>query len=89
MATQRSTLVQGTVVDARGKPLAGARVGWVDGPVPLPDVMMLTDAGGRFTLAAPAPGPYRLRADSDRHGHAEVVVQAAGQPLVLTLQLPR
>lgn len=89
MASQRSTLVQGIVVDARGRPLAGARVGWVEGPVPLPDVMLLSDAAGQFTLAAPAPGSYRLRADTDHHGHAEATVQAAGQPLALTLRLPR
>lgn len=89
MAGARSTLIEGTVVDARGRPLAGARVAWLNGPVPLPDVMLLTDAAGRFTLAAPVPGAYRLRADSDRHGHLEADVQAAGQPLSLRLALPR
>ena len=86
---QATTLIHGRVVDAHGQPVAQARVGWADGPVALPDVMLLSDAQGRFTLAAPAPGHYTLQCHSDAHGQARLAVQAAGQPLTLTLRLPR
>ena len=89
MAGAASTVVQGRAIDAKGRPVAGARVGWASGPVDLPDVMLLTDAKGRFTIAAPVPGDYTLRCDTDRAGSASLALQAAGKPLTVTLQLPR
>ena len=84
-----ATLIEGLVLGARGRAVAGARVGWVSGPVPLPDVMLLTDAQGRFRLAAPVPGTYRLSCNDDAEGSASVELQASGKPLTLTLRLVR
>ncbi len=53
-------VVAGVVVDARGNPIEGARVYFVVGPVPLPDIAALTDGSGRFALTAPVPGTYQL-----------------------------
>lgn len=53
-------VVAGVVVDARGNPVEGARVYFVEGPVPLPDIAALTDDSGRFALSAPVPGTYQL-----------------------------
>ncbi len=84
-----SSLIEGLVLDARGKPVAGARISWVRAPVNMPDVALLTNKQGRFTVAAPAPGAYTLRCDSDSQGSAQQALQASGQPLQITLTLAR
>ncbi|GGX70142.1 carboxypeptidase-like regulatory domain-containing protein [Streptomyces hiroshimensis] len=53
-------VIRGTVRDAAGAPVAGARVAFAGGPVPLPDVAALTDGEGRFALTAPAAGTYTV-----------------------------
>lgn len=80
--------VHGQVVDAQGRPVAQARVGWVDGPVALPEVMTLSDAQGQFTLSAPAPGAYRVQCTSDGHGQATRAVQVSGASARVRVQLP-
>ncbi len=87
--TGNATPIHGSVVDAKGKPVAGGRISWAKGPVALPDVMLLSDARGGFTLAAPTPGDYRLRCDTDDHGSVEKALKAAGKALTVKLQLPR
>ena len=57
--------------------------------MPLPDMALVTDHDGRFTLAAPAPGAYTLRGDTDTHGSVQQVLQAQGQAMQVTLRLPR
>lgn len=85
----KSSLIQGQVLDARGHPVAGARISWVQAPVVMPDVALMTDAQGQFTVAAPAKGAYILRCDSDAQGSVQQALEAAGQPLQVTLKLPR
>jgi len=34
---------------------------FTEGPVPLPDIAMLTDERGEFSLSAPAAGTYRIK----------------------------
>src|ERR671915_2437319 len=53
-------VVAGMVVDAKGNPVEGARVYFVEGPVPLPDIAALTNSNGRFALSAPTSGTYQL-----------------------------
>ena len=55
-----SLIISGVVRGPDGAPVAGARVYFVDSPAALPDIAALTDAGGRFRLAVPVPGIYRL-----------------------------
>ena len=52
--------ITGLVLDTRGNPIEGARVYFVEGPVPLPDIAVLTDGSGHFRLDAPIPGTYQL-----------------------------
>jgi hypothetical protein len=62
-------VIAGVVVNAEGNPLEGARVYFVAGPIPLPDIAALTDGNGRFALSAPVSGTYQLGIscqDSDR-----------------------
>ncbi|WP_058044423.1 carboxypeptidase-like regulatory domain-containing protein [Streptomyces roseifaciens] len=58
-------VIRGTVRDAAGAPVAGARVAFADGPVPLPEVAAVTDGEGRFALTAPAEGAYTLLCRAD------------------------
>jgi hypothetical protein len=53
-------VIAGVVVDAEGNPVEEARVYFVEGPVPLPDIAALTDSSGRFALSAPVSGTYQL-----------------------------
>jgi protocatechuate 3,4-dioxygenase beta subunit len=71
-------LVSGSVRDAVGAPVAGARVAFADAPVAVPDVALLTDAEGRFALAAPAPGGYELSVAADGYAPAHVAVEVPG-----------
>lgn len=64
MSTNPSTIC-GVVVDARGNPVEEARVYFVEGPVPLPDIAALTDSSGRFALSAPVPGTYLIGVASE------------------------
>ena len=52
--------ISGSVVDAQGAPVDGARVFLTAGPVPLPDIAAVTGPDGRFELTAPAPGDYTV-----------------------------
>jgi Carboxypeptidase regulatory-like domain len=65
-------VIAGTVTDAAGEAVAGARVMYSKAPVAVPDVAALTDEGGGFVLGAPAPGAYELTVATD-----EAVTQAA------------
>ncbi len=53
-------VIAGMVVDAEGNPIEGARVYFVEGPVPLPDIAALTDDSGHFALSAPVSGTFQL-----------------------------
>jgi Carboxypeptidase regulatory-like domain len=81
-------LIVGTVVDARGEPVAGARVYFIEGPVPLPDIAAVTDSEGRFTLTAPAAGTYTVGGAFDDVATPQRVTVAEGTREV-TLRLER
>jgi hypothetical protein len=61
----KPSIISGTVRDPSGKPVAEARVYFVDGPVPLPETAALTDSKGSFSLTAPAPGTYKIECNAD------------------------
>ena len=79
--------ISGTVVDAAGRAVAQARVYTVKAPGPIPDVAALTDAEGRFTIAAPLPGAYEIGCTSDAHGSATVAVRVEGDPVHMRIRL--
>lgn len=66
--------IHGVVVDAHGGPVPGARVALGAGPVPMPDVALLTEDDGTFWLDVPAPGEYAVTAHTDV-GSAKVRVR--------------
>jgi hypothetical protein len=59
------TPIRGRVRDPQGRPIAQAKVYFTSGPVPLPDIAMLTDSEGAFSISAPAPGTYQLECTAD------------------------
>ena len=81
--------IRGTVLDAAGAPVAGARVFIAKAPGAVPDVAALTGADGRFTLAAPRPGHYEIACNADAQGSAGASVEVgarAGAELWLTVR---
>ena len=66
--------IAGTVLSATGQPVAQARVFVLTAPGSVPDVALLTDAGGRFQLSAPRPGTYEIGAATDGLGSGRAVV---------------
>jgi hypothetical protein len=71
--------VGGVVRDAAGAPVALVRISFTRGPVPLPDIVALTDVRGRFVLSAPIPGQYEISGISDEAGRTSVTVDVPPQ----------
>ena len=81
------SVIRGTVLDAAGKPVAGARVYVTQAPGPVPDVAVLSDAAGRFTLAAARAGRYEVACSSDALGGASVQVTVGSATAEVELRL--
>ena len=75
--TSQPALITGRVSQSGGQPIAGARVFFASGPAALPDIAALTDATGRFSLAAPWPGDYALEVVADGF-HSQRVSTSVG-----------
>jgi Carboxypeptidase regulatory-like domain len=58
--------ISGVVKDNNGNPISGARVSFISGPVPLPDIAALTDNNGSFVISAPVPGEYIIEVVSEQ-----------------------
>ncbi len=58
-------VITGTVRDLKGRAVAGARISFVESPIPLPDIAALTAANGTFSLTAPVAGIYRVACYAD------------------------
>ncbi|WP_010149385.1 carboxypeptidase-like regulatory domain-containing protein [Serinicoccus profundi] len=69
--------ISGIVLDAAGGPVPGARVALEAGPVPLPDVALLTGDDGTFWLDVPQEGEYVVAAHGEG-ASARVVVAVPG-----------
>ncbi|MFF7729781.1 carboxypeptidase-like regulatory domain-containing protein [Streptomyces sp. NPDC008001] len=80
-------VIRGTVRDAAGAPVPGARVAFAGGPGPLPDVAAVTDGEGRFALTAPAAGTYTLVCRGDG-GTATARVRVSGPAGTPSATLP-
>jgi len=86
----RAGMITGRVTGPGGEPVVGARVYVADGPAPMPDVAILTDAGGEFALDAPTPGRYRIACSAGNYKSAsESVDVPAGGGAVLRIRLER
>lgn len=76
---RQPAVVRGQVRGADGRPVAGARVVITASPVPVPEIAAVTDAEGRFTLGAPAPGDYAFTAHAD---------DVSGEPATGSVRVP-
>lgn len=63
----------GRVLDSTGAPVKGALIVIVSGTVPMPEIALVSDENGEFSLRLP-PGKFRLRAQGagGKVGEAEV-----------------
>lgn len=89
--TATARTLSGTVLDAAGTPVAGARVYLVKAPGAVPDTAALTGADGRFVLGAAQPGDYEVACSTDDLGSASAraVVGARGATVELRLAAAR
>lgn len=73
-------MVHGFVHLSDGSAVVEARVFFSRSPTDVPDVALLSDRQGRFTLYAPAPGHYEVTCQADGLEPATVQINAvAGQ----------
>ena len=77
--------VSGRVVDAAGAPVAGARVTIVESPSPMPEMAMLADDDGRFSLHLPL-GRFVLRADGAEGERGEAVVEGVRDDVTIRVR---
>jgi protocatechuate 3,4-dioxygenase beta subunit len=82
-----ASTICGTVVDASGNPVMGARVYVVTAPGAVPDVAALTGADGRFTLSAARPGTYEIACQADARGSAAATVEVGASGATAELRL--
>jgi hypothetical protein len=84
----RPTVVVGTVRDLAGHPVAGARIAFVEGPVPLADIAALTGADGTFSLTAPVAGTYRIACHADGfQSQSSTITVGAGTHITLNFTM--
>lgn len=82
-------LVRGRVVNALDHPVAGARIMVASGPALSPDIALLTDREGHFTLELPAPGTWTLVVATDEASVSTTVdAGPAGTDLRIDLPAP-
>lgn len=72
--TSRQFYIQGTIRDPLGRPISGVRID--DGTQ-----VAVTSPDGRYRLAEPAPGTYRLKATSNKTYLALALVTVASPPV--------
>jgi hypothetical protein len=82
-------VIRGVVRDPDGSPVVQARVFIAEGPVPVPDVAILTDERGEFALAAPAPGTYRLGCAAEGFAQVTESVDAGEREARVEIRLGR
>lgn len=74
----KPSVITGKVRTADGQPVAMARLYWLSGPVALPDITMLTDATGNFSLSAPVAGTYQVGCIADGFAPVTATVDVKG-----------
>ena len=77
--------VHGRVVDSAAVPVSGARVTIVESPSPMPEMSMLADGEGRFSLNLP-PGRFVLRADGKDGQRGEAIVGGVQEEVTIRLE---
>lgn len=82
-------LIRGVVRDPAGSPIPEARVYFLGGPEPFPDIAALTDESGEFTLSAQAPGAYRIECAAEGFSSRLIAVEVGeDEETRLEIRLP-
>lgn len=68
------SVIFGVVRDDTGNPVPHARVSFLAGPVPLPDIAALTELDGTFALSAPVAGEYVIAVDIEQFVRKELKI---------------
>jgi hypothetical protein len=76
----------GRVVDRDGRPVPHAFIMIVDGPLPVPEIALVADDGGRFTFALP-PGRWTVQARGER-GAGDTSVSVEPPETTITIVVP-
>lgn len=88
MAHQPHTIA-GRVQEANGRPAIGARIYFLNAPVAVADMAILTDQNGRFTLPAPAPGTYEVGCTFDGFEPVSVKVEVVDKDAQVEIKVQR
>lgn len=79
-------LRRGRVIDADGRPVAGAFVSVTWGTAPTPDIARRTGDDGAFKVGLP-PGRFRIRATASESRSGELEVEGGeGDEIVITVK---
>jgi len=78
----------GRVVDAVGAPVPGAQIVIVDSSVPMPEIALVSDANGYFSLRLPE-GRFTLRAHAPGGSSGEVEVEGGANPHGIVIMVRR
>lgn len=77
------------MIDADGRPVAGAFVSVTWGTAPTPDIARKTGEGGVFQVGLP-PGKFRIRATASESRSGEVEVEGGeGDEIVITVSVSK
>jgi hypothetical protein len=76
-----STIISGSVHGPNG-PIADARVYFIAGPDPLPDIAALTDSDGTFVMTVPGAGKYKIQISADGFPEKSISFDVVQQPRV-------
>jgi carboxypeptidase family protein len=83
-APEGDTARSGRVVDADGAAVPGALVTIVESTVPMPEIALVCDNGGRFTVRLP-PGRFVLRAHGAGGSGDAAVESPADDEIVIAI----
>jgi hypothetical protein len=80
---------RGRVVDTAGRPVPGAFVTVTEGPVPVPEIALVTGKEGEFAMALPE-GRFRVRATGPEGATGEADWTGEGDDEILvTIRRPQ
>ncbi|MCY7362193.1 MAG: carboxypeptidase-like regulatory domain-containing protein [Ignavibacteria bacterium] len=60
-----SIIISGKIQDIKGKGIGNASIYFIDSPVSMPEIALLTDEVGKFTLSVPVKGNYKIGISAD------------------------
>ena len=87
--TAQNRVVAGRARTAGGSAIAGARIYFLAGPGPLPDVAALTDGTGAFSLSVPYAGPYTIGCSAEGYVSETLdvpVIESSGRSIEFVMK---